>query len=199
MSSSSEDWDDILSDLLSSSSEEDSEVVRQWINSSEGSKAIKKVENRNKPKKRRRKEKVKNRAYYEQTPWWKVIHHPEIKDPCSKLARLFRRRFRLPFSLFTSLLDLCKQREVFETKGDPQHRHYMIPQEIKLLLCLRIMGRDEVFDTVSELCGVSEDMCRTILFNFTEKFRALFQSEYIGVRDAHDLAQIMDVYAKLGN
>ena len=34
------------------------------------------------------------------TPWGRMIRDPEVKDPHSRLGRLFRLRFRMPFDLF---------------------------------------------------------------------------------------------------
>ena len=34
------------------------------------------------------------------TPWGRIIRDPEVRDPSSRLGRLFRLHFRMPFDLF---------------------------------------------------------------------------------------------------
>ena len=55
------------------------------------------VPDKQKKKKRRGSRTVKTREFYDNTPWMLAIHDPLIREPTSRIARLFRRRFRLPF------------------------------------------------------------------------------------------------------
>ena len=41
---------------------------------------------------------------YWQTPWGIMLNDPSIKDPTSRIAKLFKRRFRLSFHLFAHWL-----------------------------------------------------------------------------------------------
>jgi hypothetical protein len=53
-------------------------------------------EEKNRKRPRQRQEAVN----YWSTSWGKLLRHPEVKDVATKTGRLFRRRFRVPFSIF---------------------------------------------------------------------------------------------------
>jgi len=36
--------------------------------------------------------------------WAALILHPDVRDPSTKLAKLFRRRFRVPFPIFEGII-----------------------------------------------------------------------------------------------
>jgi hypothetical protein len=50
----------------------------------------------------------------------------------------FRQKFRVPFQLFEILFKICGDNNVFQIKNLVK-----IPIEIKLLCCLRVLGRDD--------------------------------------------------------
>ena len=77
---------------------------------------------------------------YSNTNWAKFIADDSINDPDSRKGKLFRRRFRVPFHIFNFLCRICKLKNVFEIKDESK---VIIPIEIKVLICLRILGRDE--------------------------------------------------------
>ena len=83
------------------------------------------------------------------TPWGRMIRDPEVRDPSSRLGRLFRLRFRMPFDLFEEgLLPLVRRAGFFSNKG-------RIPLEIKVMVALRRLGRGLVLDDVGELADLS--------------------------------------------
>jgi len=55
---------------------------------------------------------------FEETTWGKLIAHPDVRDPTTKLGKIFRRRFRLPFPLFEHLVQVCTDMDIFKTKGN---------------------------------------------------------------------------------
>ena len=86
-------------------------------------------------KKRHRTEK---KSYWE-SKWGLMIQDPKINNPKSRIAKLFRRRFRVPFRLFNKLIvPECKRVNLFDTKQENMVR---IPLEFKILIALRIIGR----------------------------------------------------------
>ena len=49
---------------------------------------------------------------YHGNPWPRILVDPKINDPTSKVAKLFRRRFRAPIEMFRELLQ--------EMRGDAE-------------------------------------------------------------------------------
>jgi hypothetical protein len=148
-----------------------------------------------KKRKKRQQLPVKHLPYFQKTQWFQIIHHPDIRDPSSTVGRLFRRRFRVPFPLFERLLLVIETQNIL---GVQREARVQVPTAIKLLIVFRVLGRDECFDTINELCGVSEERCRMIFTSFVKRFREYFEKDYIGIRDAEDLKSIMTVYKALG-
>jgi hypothetical protein len=82
-----------------------------------------------------------------QSIWGLMLAHPDVKDPESKIGKKFRLRFRVPYPLFKAILvPICIEENIFECKRQSQ-----IQLEIKLLVCLRILGRGHDFDTLNEI------------------------------------------------
>ena len=87
---------------------------------------------------------------YQTTNWGRLISDPLVNDPTHLKGKIFRRRFRVPCCLFKFIVSCCKK-NVFEVKDEERS---VIPIEIKVLICLRVLGRDECFDTIQELSQV---------------------------------------------
>ena len=45
-----------------------------------------------------------------ESAWWKFLHRPGVADPRSRDGRLFRRRFRVPYTLFRRLVGLWHEK-----------------------------------------------------------------------------------------
>lgn len=95
---------------------------------------------------KRRRDRSSNKLSHWERPWGVLLGQLENdEDATSYQHRLFRRRFRLPYPVFKDLATLCRQQRVFEERSNS-----MIPLEIKLLVCLRILGRGSVADDIVE-------------------------------------------------
>ena len=76
---------------------------------------------------------------YWKTSWGELILSDDVTDINSYNGKLFKRRFRVPFGLFTdSLVPMCREKNIFDTRDDARVR---VPLEFKILSCLRILGR----------------------------------------------------------
>jgi hypothetical protein len=108
--------------------------------------------------------------YLTESRWGRLIAHPLVHDPQSRQGRLFRRRFRVPFPVFLQLVKDCKDKNVFG-------RTRIIPVEIKVLCSLRMLGRDELCDTISELSSqhVILSLRGSLLFSFSILKRNTYQ------------------------
>jgi hypothetical protein len=84
-----------------------------------------------------------------QSSWGKLISHQNVSDCNSFEGSKFRRRFRIPYPVFKELLiPLCEDRNVFMSK-----KKSFIPIEFKILIALRILGRNNTSDDCCE--GIS--------------------------------------------
>jgi len=124
------------------------------------------------PKLTRDRKKIRFSTDYSQTNWGRFIVDPSVKDPHSKQGKLFRRRFRVPYTLFCWLCNKWDEVNVFEVK-----RAYSveIPTYIKVMISLRLLGRGDCQDSISEFCGVSESYCRTIFLQFVHLVEHAFK------------------------
>ena len=112
------------------------------------------------------------------TNWARFIADPEVNDPQSRKDKLFRRRFRLPHFIFVFLCNTCKRENIFEIKAEDRVK---IPVEIKILICLRALGRDECMDSVAEFSDVAENTCNKIFHQFVKNFSLKFKNEFIKI------------------
>lgn len=145
--------------------------------------------------KRRKRKKDRFEIDFKETNWGKFISDPEVKDPWSVQGKLFRRRFRVPFTVYAWICTQCKILNVFEIKRE---RSVEIPIEIKVLICLRMLGRGDCADAVSEISEVSESHCRNIFLLFITNFRNKLEKDIIYAPQGDELRSIMDDYASLG-
>ena len=179
-------------------------VVSAWLLTAEGIEAMAELaaeeEGEEVPERRKRKspehrEEFKN-IDYTKTNWGKMIRNPLVKDPNSRFGKLFRRRFRVPFQLFEFLVQLCTDHNIFCVKD--LHK-VKIPVEIKLLCCLRVLGRDDCFDAIEEMSDVPEKTVYQFFKVFIVRFPECLKSETIKVpAEGEELDRVMHVYAKMG-
>ena len=114
----------------------------------------------------------------------------------TKERKLFRRRFRLPFEIFDKVLvPLCKEHNVFDTVGTDQ-----IPIEIKILMCLRILGRNSIADDIKEFNGdcIGESTINSIFKKFVTNFAKRIYPTIVKLPTDQKLQSIMRVYQRLG-
>ena len=90
------------------------------------------------------------------TDWGRLLRSDKVNDPTSWEGKKFRLRFRVLYPLFKKLVCLCSKPElnIFKTI-----RESYIPIEFKILVSLRIFGRDTDSDTASELSGMGQSTC----------------------------------------
>ena len=128
-------------------------VVKKYLNSSSRAELKNLIGNENffkSPKKVRRRlvSETRNIVDYTKTKWGLTLQCPTMSDPTSSKAKLFRRRFRMPFNLFLYIFKRCEEESIFSATTNYQNK---IPDSIKLMCCLRILGRDNYFDDMSEM------------------------------------------------
>lgn len=87
------------------------------------------------------------------------------------MSRIFRRRFRVPFPIFEKIVLECNRVNVFNIKSESRGR---VPIEFKVLISLRILGRGNCFDDISEMSGVFPSSVARIFYDFVIGFESHF-------------------------
>ena len=89
---------------------------------------------------------------YKETTWGKWLNNPKLEDPHSKLSKLFQLRFRVPFILFKHfLVPRCIELQIFQQERSHSNR---CPIEIKIMACLRYLGRGLTYDDIYEMSEI---------------------------------------------
>jgi len=131
---------------------------------------------------------------YSKSVWGKMLLDPALDDPTSIVAITFRRRFRVPYPLFKEvLIPRCKEKKIF-----PAGKGCSIPVEMKLLVALRILGRDAVADDCNELSSIGLSTCHDIFKRFVKLFSSAFYEDYVFIPRGSHLLDVMEVYRRLG-
>jgi hypothetical protein len=119
-----------------------------------------------------------------------MLLNPDVKDPTSYLGKKFRRRFRVPYKLFNDVIvPQCKQANVFEEKPNST-----IPTELRVLVALRILGRDSTGDECEELSFIGETTARDIFVKFVTNYTFSFYSYYVRLPTGNMLNDVMETY-----
>jgi hypothetical protein len=128
-----------------------------------------------------------------ETGWGRLLLSDAIKDPDSYEAKIFRKRFRLPYPLFQRFVAECKQANIFEEINITK-----IAVEFKVLIGLRILGRDNCADDVSEFLNIGDSTINSIFKKFLSGCVKYLYPKYVYVPDGEELDEIRNVYEKLG-
>ncbi|KAJ1466504.1 hypothetical protein T484DRAFT_1861512 [Baffinella frigidus] len=111
------------------------------------------------------------------TKWGKMLANDAVKDPRSKLGRLFRRRFRVPHPVFLKLA--AEARERFASGTPDTVGRVGLPLEAKILGWLRTLGRASCFDDVSELSNLGESTAHAFFHEFNEWMVEKYKPAYL--------------------
>jgi hypothetical protein len=186
---------DIFSD--SSSSSDASEAEIHPVPSSQGKRC------RNSSK--RRQPIPKNDA-----PWQRMLdgYHKganTIGDEETRDGKYFRRRFRVPYSLFVAFIQTILHERWFPKYGVDGEGPMDCTKtrgaslQVKVLSALRVLGRGCVFDEVFDGSGCGEESIRVFFHSFTSKCCAsLFQKMIAPPRTVEDIRIATRVYQRLG-
>jgi hypothetical protein len=94
-------------------------------------------------------------------------------DLNSYSARVFRRRFRMPYQLFRRFFAGIKEANIFA-----KARHSRIDVEFEVLICLRILGRNCCADNINELCDIVEHCIQYFKFELKLIYLTLLSTVY---------------------
>ena len=77
-----------------------------------------------------------------------MLRDPRVMDENCAQAKRFRLRFRTPFLMFLDfLIPMVRSADIFPPEDDGRIK---VPLEIKVLLSLQILGRDNCADDIGQ-------------------------------------------------
>jgi len=134
-----------------------------------------------------------NGINFKQVPWYKQLQNPLLLIPDSYSAREFQRRYRLPYPLFLQLVEECKEVNIFDMKN-PYSTNLKIPIELKILIALRMLGRDLCCDDIFEMSLVPISSCNRFYKQFIKGITEKLYSRYVYLPEGNELNNIQRMY-----
>jgi hypothetical protein len=117
-----------------------------------------------------------------EAPWQRMLDSNDkggnsIHDERSRDGKYFRRRFRMPYSLFKSLIQVMLEEQWFPAYGptgegqlDATKKNRGATLQVKVLSVLRVIGRGVVFDECYDGSGCGENSIRVFFHAFVAIF-----------------------------
>ena len=117
-------------------------------------------------------------ATFEDSTWYRL--YIQVPPVGKRLLKIFRKRFRIPYSEFVSMCNDIKKNELFERWAFTDAVGVK-PSDIRLLLLgtLRYLGRAHTFDDASEATYISADVHRVFLMAFLEYGSTVLYAKYV--------------------
>ena len=142
----------------------------------------------------------KRKRYPCNVPFWQTIWGKQLLDrttsnPLSQQGKLFRRRFRMPLPLFKYLVKLCREYNIFDDINVSK-----IPLELKVLGCLRILGRDACSDDVTEVTQtfIAESTMNYVFKKFVNGMVNKIYPIFVKTPTGDYLKDVLKTYASAG-
>jgi hypothetical protein len=123
--------------------------------------------------------------------WGRMLNNPNLNIPSSWEHRAFMRRFRLPYQLFKQLVAQCVEVNLFEQK-----RKGKIPIEFKVLIGLRILGRDACADDLDELLNIGGSTINNIFKQFVTGMATKLYTRHVYVPEGEELEKVVETYTR---
>ena len=131
--------------------------------------------------------------------WWRLLQHPDVADRTSTTGKMFRRRFRVTFDLFQQIVKVMKP--LMGIRDSNNGGVESIPFEIKVLACLRRVGRGSCWETIKELCQdiPCQRTLREFFRDFCRAFRKRYEDEYIHIpRTEAEMESVLGESRRMG-
>ncbi|KAJ1415967.1 hypothetical protein B484DRAFT_157587, partial [Ochromonadaceae sp. CCMP2298] len=118
-----------------------------------------------------------------------MLLNPQLLEPASWQHRDFVRRFRLPYQLFKQLVAQCVEVNIFN-----QQRQGKIAIEFKVLIGLRILGRDACADNIDELLNIGGSTINNIFKQFVKGCQEKLYTKLVYVPEGAELEKVVKTY-----
>ena len=108
----------------------------------------------------------------------------------STAQKLFRLRFRVPYSMIRNMVQKCIDANIFGRT--------IIGVEFKLLRCLRILGRNHVGDDVVEHLKIGGKTVNKMFKTFLRAYADKYYSKYVYVPEGEEMDAVVQDYTRMG-
>jgi hypothetical protein len=145
-----------------------------------------------------------DRPVYTRSTWWIMLRKGDCNFEGHPEKRILRRCFRVPFSMFKSIVADAGEWTLFGNKmlGEVSSDCTGVEGvslELKLLGALRMSAKGCYFDAIAELSGVSISTMQRSYHAFWKKFFCVCRDSWIFYPStAVDAVENLSVYARLG-
>lgn len=139
--------------------------------------------------------------------WSDILSNLTYRDPSHYNGKTFRRRFRVPYSIFEKIVSMCEEARSFEDDGIDWFsrsgkdccNQSTIPLSLLILGCLRILGRGMCMDGVNELTNISMEAHRVFFHQFCYLFaNRMFDIYCSPPSTPNEIAIVSGEYGMLG-
>ena len=139
----------------------------------------------------------------DKSPYLQLLHRASSVPEGHRDAKLFRRRFRLPFKVFDDLYQRARvSGEKWATTKMEQDGSgrgaYAQPLRNKVLAALRILGRGLDYDTVAWESGISESLIKKFFPPFMLWMATHVFAAEVRLPQGQELKDALHVYQQLG-
>jgi hypothetical protein len=121
------------------------------------------------------------KANYSSTDWWGLFNRLEndlgdFDADLSRDGKLFRKRFRLPFSKFYEIYETVRDEEWFGVQKESKR---IVPLSMKMMGSFRLLGRNLVYDDITEISTIKEETMRVFFGDFVDQFSKRYYEEWM--------------------
>lgn len=165
-----------------SSSEDEDNAVEHWIKSGLDFLEMPEVS-------KKRKRVFVRRQNLQDLFWMRLYHNPNTANIDSREGKNFRQRFRLPYNLVKDvLIPMVVKRNIFVIQ-----RSSYIPIELKVMICLLILARGNVYDDIAEMSGIGVSTDASIYLQFINNFVKEYFEEFVYPPQGEELEEVMKI------
>ncbi len=127
--------------------------------------------------------------------WGQFLKNPETRDPRSFSGKKWITRFRVPFPVYETIVEMCERDNVFEIK---RTLIISIPVPFRVLVSLRILAKNHDCDTMCELSLIGASTCHSIFQKFVTNFVRNYFHQLVNIPQGEELKAVMEVYKIMG-
>ena len=135
---------------------------------------------------------------YWSSVWGRLLMENSQSSPNCSTSKLFRRRFRVPYIIFQSILELVRQQKWYHDEQFDVCKQPLPPLELLLLGVLRILGRGLTFDDVSEYNGISASANRVFFHMFCKNMAQEYNKHIFPPGTDEEIKHTTEEYRRLG-
>jgi hypothetical protein len=128
-----------------------------------------------------------------ESTWGKMLKNPENREPRSFWGKKWTTRFRVP--VFENIVEMCERDNVFEIK---RILVISILAAFRVLVALRMLGKNHDCDTVCEISLICESTCHSRFQKFVLNFVRNYFHELVNILQGVELRAVMEVYKIMG-